>query len=95
MVGEILEPLYVIDLLIILKELILTSQVQMISCLMELHMFNFLENVLKINYPKITVMRGFEHTVSLFFNDASKIPVVNQMITAHKAIYKLFDSGII
>ena len=39
-------------------------------------------------------MRGVEHTVSLFFKDVSKIPVVNQMITAHKSIYNLFDSGI-
>ena len=50
--------------------------------------------LLKIHYPKITVMRGVEHTVSLFFNDVSKIPVVNQMIKAHKAIYNLFGSGI-
>ena len=48
----------------------------------------------KINYPNVSVMRGFEHTVSSFFNDASKIPFVNQMITAHKAIYNLFGSGI-
>ena len=39
-------------------------------------------------------MHGVEHTVSLFFNDVSKIPVVNQIITAHKAIYKLSGSGI-
>ena len=39
-------------------------------------------------------MRGVEHTVYLFFNDVSKIPVVNQMITSHKAIYKLFGSGV-
>ena len=38
-------------------------------------------------------MRGVEHTVSLFFNVVSKIPVVNQMITYHKAIYNLFGSG--
>ena len=50
--------------------------------------------LLKIHYPKITVMRGVEHTVSLFFNDASKTPVVNQMITAHKVIYNWFGSGI-
>ena len=50
--------------------------------------------LLKIRYPKITVMCGVEHTVSLFFNDVSKIPVVNQMISAHKAIYNLFGSGI-
>ena len=50
--------------------------------------------LLKMNYPKISVMRGVEHTVHLLFNNVSKIPVVNQMITAHKAIYKLFGSGI-
>ena len=40
----------------------------------------------KINHPKITVMRGVEHTVSLFFKDVSKITGGNQMITDHKAI---------
>ena len=50
--------------------------------------------LLKNLYPKIAVMRGVAHTVSLFFNDVSKIPVVNQMIRAPKAIYKLFGSGI-
>ena len=48
----------------------------------------------KICYPKITVMRGVEHTVSLFFNDVSKIPVVNQIISAHQERYNLFGSGI-
>ena len=50
--------------------------------------------LLQIRYPEITVMRGVEHTVSLFFNDVSKILVVNQMISAHKAVYNLFGSGI-
>ena len=50
--------------------------------------------LLKIHYPKITIIRGVEHTVSLFFNDVFKIPVVNQMVTAHKAMYNLFGSGI-
>ena len=50
--------------------------------------------LLKIHYPNITDMSGVEHTVSLFFNDVTKIPVVNQMFTAHKAIYNLFGSGI-
>ena len=49
--------------------------------------------LLKIHYPNILVMCGVEHTVSLFFNDVSKISFVNQMITAHKAIYNLFGSG--
>ena len=50
--------------------------------------------LLQIRYPNITVMRGVEHTVSLFFNDVSKIPVFNQMIIAHKEIYNLFESGL-
>ena len=50
--------------------------------------------LLKVHYPNITVMCGVEHTVSLFSNDVSKIPVVNQMITDHKSIYNLFGSGI-
>ena len=50
--------------------------------------------LLKVNYPKLIVMRGVEHTVSLFFNDVSKIPIVNQIITAHKMIYNIFGSGI-
>ena len=48
----------------------------------------------KIHYPKVSVMRRFEHAVSLFFNDFSKLPIVNQMIKAHKAIYNVFDSDI-
>ena len=50
--------------------------------------------LLQIHYPNITVMRGVEHTISLFLNDVSKILVVYQMISAHKAIYNLFGSGI-
>ena len=50
--------------------------------------------ILKVHYPKLTVIHGVEHTVSLFFNDVSKIPMVNQMISAHKMIYNIFGSGI-
>ena len=39
--------------------------------------------ILKSCYPNITVMREIEHAVYLFFNDISKIPVVNQIISAH------------
>ena len=42
--------------------------------------------VLKIHYPKFSVMPGVEHTVSVFFIDVSKIPYVNHMITAQKTI---------
>ena len=49
---------------------------------------------MKVHYPKLTVMRGVEHILSLFFDDASKIPIVNKMISAHKMIYNIFGSGI-
>ena len=45
--------------------------------------------ILKVNYPKMTVMRGVKHTVSLFFNDVSKIPIIHQMIYSHKMIYDI------
>ena len=50
--------------------------------------------LLKVHYTKVTVMRGVEHTVSLFSNDVSKITIVHQMISAHKIIYDIFCSGI-
>ena len=50
--------------------------------------------LLKVHYPKLTVMCGVEHTVLLFLNDISKIPVVNQMISADKMIYNMFGSSI-
>ena len=49
---------------------------------------------LKIHYSDIIVIRLVEHTVSLFFIHVSKTTVVNKMITAQKAIYNLFGSGI-
>ena len=50
--------------------------------------------LLKVHYPKLSVMRGVEHTVSLFLNDVSKILIVNQMDSAHKIIYNIFGSGV-
>ena len=50
--------------------------------------------LLKARYPKVSVMSGVEDTVSLFFHDVSKILVVNEIITGHRAIYKLFGSVI-
>ena len=41
---------------------------------------------LKVNYSKLTFLSVFENTVSLFLNYVSKIPVVNQIITAHISI---------
>ena len=50
--------------------------------------------LLKVHYPKLTVMRGVQHIMSLFFNYVSKTPIVNHMISDHKMIYNIFDSGI-
>ena len=50
--------------------------------------------LLKLRYLKLTVMHGVENTVLLFFNDVSKITIVDQMISAHKMIYNIFGSGI-
>ena len=36
--------------------------------------------LLKVHHPKLTVMRGVEHTVLLSFNDVYKIPIVQQII---------------
>ena len=49
--------------------------------------------LLKVHYPKLTVMHGVEHTVSLFFNYVPKIPIINQIISVHKMIYNFFGSG--
>ena len=57
-------------------------------------MYSLVLKFLQINYPKISVMRGVGKTVSLFFNDFSKRPFLNQIITVHKEIYNLFGSGI-
>ena len=43
-------------------------------------------DVLKIYYPKLTVMCGFERTVSILFNDVSETTILTQTIQAHKVI---------
>ena len=49
---------------------------------------------LKVYYPKFTVIHSVEHTVELFFNDMSKIPIVNKIISSHKLVYNIFGFGI-
>ena len=50
--------------------------------------------LLKVCCPTLTVMHVVEHTVLLFLNDVSKIPIVHQMISSHNMIYNMFGSGI-
>ena len=47
-----------------------------------------------VRYSKLTVMRGVEHTVSLFFNDVLKTPIVYKMISSHSMINNISGSGI-
>ena len=68
--------------------------------LIDIVMFDGASNVqlggklLKVHYPKFKFMHGVEHTVLLFFNEFSNIPIVNQMISTHKMIYNIFGSRI-
>ena len=48
----------------------------------------------KVYYTKLVVMSGVEHTLSSFFNNVSKIPILHQMVSAQKMIYNIFGSGI-
>ena len=50
--------------------------------------------LLRVNDTKFTIMRDVEHTLSLFSNDFSKIPIIHQIISPHKVIYHIFGSGI-
>ena len=51
-------------------------------------------DILKIQYSKLTVMRGVEHSVYPLLSDVSKLPILNQMIQYHKTIYNLLGSEI-
>ena len=50
--------------------------------------------LLKLHYPKLAFMCGIEHTVLLFFNYVSKIPILNQIMSSHKVIYNILGYGI-
>ena len=49
---------------------------------------------LKVRYPKLTVVCGVEHTVSLLLNYTSKITIFHKIIAAHEVINNIFGSGI-
>ena len=50
--------------------------------------------LLKLHYSRLTVVRCVERTVPLFFNNIYKIPIYNQIISAHKMLNSIFSSGI-
>ena len=47
------------------------------------------DELMKIRYQKLNIMCGVEHTIYLFFNDFTKVTIINQMIKPHKLIYNL------
>lgn len=49
--------------------------------------------ILEARYPRITVLHGAEHVVSLFFSDILKTPELKGMVTIYKKIYRVFGSG--
>ena len=72
-----------------LKRVVPTKQ------LSDIVMFDGVSNVqlagrlLKVYYPKMTVIRGVEHTV-YFSNDVYKILILHKIIPDHKMIYIFF-----
>jgi len=44
-------------------------------------------------FPRISVIHGAEHVMSLFFSDLFKQPELLSFIKIHQAIYKQFGSG--
>ena len=62
------------------------KEIELAKILSDIVMFDGSSNVqlasrlLKVHYPKLTVMRGVEHKVWSFSNDYSNITIVNQII---------------
>ena len=47
-----------------------------------------------MHYPKLTFICCVEHTLLEFFNVASKMPIIHQMISYHKGVYNISGSDI-
>jgi hypothetical protein len=49
--------------------------------------------IIQVHYPRVMVLHGAEHVVSLLFKDLSNIQVVKHQIVHHRFIYRVFGSG--
>jgi Protein of unknown function (DUF 659) len=49
--------------------------------------------VLEAKYPRICVLHGAEHVISLFFNDVFKLSVIRSFATITRRAYRVFGSG--
>ena len=50
-------------------------------------------NVLRVDYPLISVGHGAEHVGSLFFSDIAKLPPVEKVIRQYRRVYYMFGNG--
>ena len=48
--------------------------------------------VLLVYFPRITSLHGVEHRVSLFFQDLSKLALVQNLIVKYHRVYVMFGS---
>ena len=49
--------------------------------------------VLQVTYPRIEVLHGAEHVVSLFFNDLFNFPEFKALYSIAQRTYRIFGSG--
>jgi hypothetical protein len=49
--------------------------------------------IMQVHYPRVILLHGTEHVVSLFFKDLTNIQVVKHHIVRNRFIYRVFGSG--
>jgi hypothetical protein len=49
---------------------------------------------LEAKFPRLTVLHGAEHVVSLFFADVAKWKPLNKLIGNYHCVYKVFGPGV-
>lgn len=49
--------------------------------------------VLQAKYPRIVVLHGAEHVISLFFNDVFNLKIIKALLSITKRAYRIFGNG--
>lgn len=49
--------------------------------------------LIEAKYPRVSVIHGVEHVVSLFFSDVAKLRQVDAFIRLYRDVYRVFGSG--
>jgi hypothetical protein len=49
--------------------------------------------LIEARYPKVSVLHGAEHVVSLFFSDVARLPLIKKVIIGYRRVYRVFGSG--